>query len=145
MLPSSRRREHTWSDGCCVSEVREHLILARLPLALLWHAMDSAAYAEHDHKPCQWAARHFEAKCNAGMNRRGGNKEKENRKKNNQAGAGKLQLCVWRDPGCLLAAGAPGWGVGARRFYMRSIGEGSGRGAKGRGGPLLEFAHQKGE
>lgn len=35
----------TWSNGRCVAEVRIHLILARLSFALLWQAVDSAAYA----------------------------------------------------------------------------------------------------
>lgn len=72
--------ERTCSDGRRVSEVRIHLILARLPLALPWQAMDSAAYAERNQKPCQWAARHFETKCNARMNGRGGimKKKKKN-------------------------------------------------------------------
>lgn len=64
--------DRTCSDGCCVLEVRIHLVLARLSLALLWQAVDSAAYAERNQKPSQWAARHFQTKCNARMNGSGG-------------------------------------------------------------------------
>lgn len=38
----------TWSNGRCVAEVRVHLILARLSFALLWQAVDSAAYAQRN-------------------------------------------------------------------------------------------------
>lgn len=119
--------DRTCSDGCCVSEVRIHLVLARLSLALLWQAMHSAAYAERNQEPCQWAARHFQTKCKKNE-WKGGITKKNNKKKTlYEAGAGKLWSCVWRDPGCLLAAGAPGWGVGAHWFYAKSIGEGGRR------------------
>lgn len=49
----------TWSDGCCVVEIRKHLILASLSLALLWRALDCAAYAQRNQQPCQWATSHF--------------------------------------------------------------------------------------
>ena len=51
--------EPTWSHGRCVPELRIHLILAALSFALLWQAVDCAAYAQRNQQPCQWATSHF--------------------------------------------------------------------------------------